>query len=154
MWRRSAFALTLCAGLAGCVGGAGGQTAADASGSTSGPTSSGGSAAGPTPPGGGYSGPAHGDLQSITQAALADAAHRTGRDQSTLKLVSAESVTWRDGSLGCSEPGMTYTQALVPGYRIRIQAGAEILDYHAGRRGQVMLCPPRRALDPLPGEPR
>ncbi len=93
------------------------------------------------------------DLQSMVQKALADAARRTGRDETTLKVLSAEAVTWPDGSVGCPEPGMLYTQALVPGYRVRIQAGTELLDYPANRRGQLVLCPPSRATDPLRNGP-
>jgi len=90
------------------------------------------------------------DLQSITRTALDDAARRTGRDASTLKIISSEAVTWPDGSLGCPEPGKLYTMALVPGYRIRIQAGDWVLDYHASRRGYLVLCPPERSADPVP----
>ena len=93
------------------------------------------------------------DLQSIARAAVADAARRTGLDASTLKVISSEAVTWPDGGLGCPEPGMLYTMALVPGYRIRIQAGDKVLDYHASRRGNLVLCPPERSVDPVPGGP-
>lgn len=79
------------------------------------------------------------------QAALADAARRTGIDVAALTVSSAERVTWLDGSLGCPEPDMMYTQALVSGYRIRIEAGGETLDYHAGTRGAPLLCPPAHA---------
>lgn len=100
----------------------------------------------------GYSAPVASDLQSLTQAALADAALRTKLDRAQLTVVSAGAVTWSDGSLGCPQPGMMYTQALVPGYRIRIQAGAELLDYHASAGGTWVLCPAGRAIDPLPEE--
>lgn len=93
------------------------------------------------------------DLQSIVRSALEDAARRTGLDASTLKIVSSEAVTWPDGGLGCPEPGMMYTMALVPGYRVRIQAGDKVLDYHASRRGNLVLCPPERNVDPVPGGP-
>lgn len=73
------------------------------------------------------------------------AARRTGIDVAALTVASAERVTWLDGSLGCPEPDMMYTQALVPGYRIRIEAGGETLDYHAGTRGAPLLCPPAHA---------
>jgi hypothetical protein len=43
---------------------------------------------------------------------------------------------------------MMYTQALVPGFRIRVRAGAETLDYHAGRRGAPMFCPAGRVVPP------
>lgn len=93
------------------------------------------------------------EFESLVDAALEDAARRTALDRARLKVISAEAVTWSDGSLGCPKPGVLYTQALVPGYRIRIGAGAEVLDYHAGRRGPPVLCPPDRALEPVPGGP-
>lgn len=87
-------------------------------------------------------------LESVTAAVLADAAKRTGIDRTALVVQSAEEVTWADGSLGCPAPGMNYTMALVPGYRIRVRAGEQLLDYHASRRGSFMLCPAGRAIDP------
>src|SRR6267142_112629 len=68
-----------------------------------------------------------GQSQSLIQLSLDDAARRSQRDASTLEVVSAEPVTWTDGSIGCPQPGRQYTQALVPGFRIRIRAGTEIL---------------------------
>ena len=89
-------------------------------------------------------------LASVTEAALADAARRTGRSAADLKVLSAEAVTWPDGSLGCPQPGMLYTQALVPGYRVRIEADGQVLDYHAGRSGRPGLCPAGRSTEPVP----
>ncbi|MDH5540406.1 MAG: hypothetical protein OEY03_13470 [Rhizobacter sp.] len=93
-------------------------------------------------------------LQTQIDLALADAARRTGIAVAALKVASAEQVTWPDGSLGCPQPGVLYTQALVPGYRIRIEAGGAMLDYHAGLRGAPRLCPPGRSRDPVPGDSR
>ena len=94
-------------------------------------------------------------LEAAVQAALADASRRTGMAVDALQLLSASAVTWRDGSLGCPHPGMIYTQALVPGYRVRIRAAGQELDYHAGRRGAVVsLCPADRAVEPLPDDAR
>jgi hypothetical protein len=87
-------------------------------------------------------------LASITDAVLADAAQRTGLDRAGLTVDSALAVTWADGSLGCPEPGMNYTMALVPGYRIRVRAGEQLLDYHASRRGYFVLCPDGRSEEP------
>jgi hypothetical protein len=92
-------------------------------------------------------------LQSMVDAALDDAARRTKLDRSRLEVVSAEQVTWTDGSLGCPQPDLMYTQALVPGYRIRIRAGAEVLDYHSGKRGRPELCPASRSVEPAVGGP-
>lgn len=91
-------------------------------------------------------------LQSAMDAAFEDAVKQTGLERTKLELVSAEVVTWRDGALGCPAPGGMYTQALVPGYRIRIKAGTRELDYHASTRGGLMLCPAGRAADPIQGE--
>ena len=88
-------------------------------------------------------------LQSAIDAALTDAAVRTGLKRTELEILSAEAVTWSDGSLGCPQPGMMYTQTLVPGFRIRVRAGAETLDYHAGRRGAAMFCPAGRVVPPV-----
>jgi hypothetical protein len=93
-------------------------------------------------------------LQSMIQLALDDAARRSQRDAATLKVTSAEPVTWPDGSIGCPQPGRQYTQALVPGFRIRIDAGARILEYHASQRGQPFYCPPDRITGPTPADSR
>ncbi len=89
-------------------------------------------------------------LASVTEAVLADAAARTGLPQADLEVLSAEAVTWPDGSLGCPQAGMMYTQALVPGYRVRVEAGGQVLDYHAGKSGRPVLCPAGRSVDPVP----
>ena len=88
-------------------------------------------------------------LASITESVLADAASQTGIDKSSVTVGSTEAVVWADGSLGCPAPGLSYTMAQVPGYRIRVQAGKSELDYHANRRGYFILCPSERATDPV-----
>ena len=95
--------------------------------------------------------PAMATLESVTAAVRADAAKVTGLAASELVVESAAQVTWSDGSLGCPQPDMAYTQALVPGYRIRIRAGQRVLDYHASTRGFFVLCPAGQAIEPLEG---
>lgn len=87
-------------------------------------------------------------LDEVVTAARADAARRSGRDAAALQLLSAERVTWADGSLGCPRPGMAYTMALVPGYRVRLAAGGDSWDYHADLRGALVLCPAGQAVEP------
>jgi hypothetical protein len=89
-------------------------------------------------------------LQALTEAALVDASQRTGRPRSEWSVVAAEAVTWRSGALGCPQPGMLYTDALVPGYRIVIEAAGQRLDYHASAHGAPLLCPADRAEEPAP----
>jgi hypothetical protein len=88
-------------------------------------------------------------LETMTASVLDDAAKRTGLNRAALVVESAAAVTWADGSIGCPEPGMNYTMALVPGYRIIIRAGERRLDYHATRRGYFVLCPAGRSADPI-----
>jgi hypothetical protein len=84
--------------------------------------------------------------------AMTDAARRTGQPREAITVVTAEQVTWSDGSLGCPQPGMMYTQALVPGYRIVLRAGEETLNYHAALRGPPSFCPESRVVAPVPGQ--
>ena len=90
-------------------------------------------------------------IDRIVQAARADAAQRSGLPAAQLQLVSAQSVTWSDGGLGCPRKGMLHTQAQVPGYRVKLKVGNEVWDYHAGERGGVLLCPPGQSQEPGPG---
>jgi hypothetical protein len=107
------------------------------------------------PPGGGMVAPGpHGAVTwpALRAALEADALQRAGGDPARLTLQPAEEVVWSDGSLGCPQPGRMYTQALVPGWRVRIDvAGAPTLVYHASQRGQWLLCPAGRARAPAPG---
>jgi hypothetical protein len=68
---------------------------------------------------------------------------------SAIKVVSAESVIWPDGALGCGRPGEMVTQATVPGYRVELEADGQRYAYHAAERGFFRLCesPRGKALD-------
>jgi hypothetical protein len=71
---------------------------------------------------------------------VADASDRTGVEPAAIVTVQAQAVTWPDGSLGCPEPDVAYTQALVPGYWVVLDAGGTMLDYRVGRAGSFILC--------------
>jgi hypothetical protein len=79
--------------------------------------------------------------QGILQPILADAATRAGVDPSELRLVYASAVDFNDSSLGCPEPGMMYTQAIVPGYQVIVEHDEAVLDYRASGPGAFRLCP-------------
>ena len=71
---------------------------------------------------------------------IGDAADRTSVPEADVEVVRAEAVTWSDGSLGCPEPGMLYTQALVDGFQVVVNASGEELDYRVGQAGSFRLC--------------
>ena len=64
-------------------------------------------------------------------AAVADLAERLNIDQDRVAVLDVERLDWPSGALGLPEPGMMYTQALVPGYRITLQAKDRTFAYHA-----------------------
>ena len=71
---------------------------------------------------------------------VADAAARAGVDESSVVVVTAAAVQWPDGSLGCPEPGVMYTQAVVDGSQIVVEAGGETYDYRLDGKGNFKLC--------------
>jgi hypothetical protein len=79
------------------------------------------------------------DSREIT-IATADAAERAGVAEEDVTFVSIEFVTWPDGALGCPEPDQMYTQALVDGYRIVLEAGGERYTYHGEVGGDPFYC--------------
>ncbi|WP_130385175.1 hypothetical protein [Kribbella sp. VKM Ac-2569] len=85
---------------------------------------------------------------SVVDQAKADLTKRLGVDAAQVTVVSSEDVTWPDGSLGCPEPGMRYTQALVPGNRTVLEVGGQQYNYHSGGHRPPFLCeqpqPPSR----------
>ncbi|MGW1344317.1 hypothetical protein ACWCOV_24985 [Kribbella sp. NPDC002412] len=81
-------------------------------------------------------GPAGGPVEQ----AKADLVKRLGVEPGQVTVVSSEEVTWQDGSLGCPEPGMRYTQALVNGSRIILEAGGTQYHYHSGGTRPPFFC--------------
>lgn len=77
----------------------------------------------------------------LVQAAIDDLAEREGVDPEQIEVVSVEEVTWNDGSLGCADPDMSYTQALVPGQRITLILDGEEMAYHSGKGEPAFYCP-------------
>ena len=65
---------------------------------------------------------------------------RRGGDQSQVTVVSSDEVTWRDGSLGCPQPGKFYTQALIPGTRTILEVAGKRYHYHSGGHRAPFLC--------------
>jgi hypothetical protein len=77
---------------------------------------------------------------SITDPIVADAATRLGVEPSAVTIVEAKAETFSDGSLGCPEPGMMYTQAIVDGYQVIVEANGTQLDYRGSAPGKCRIC--------------
>ncbi|HLS24941.1 MAG TPA: hypothetical protein VK063_03625 [Beutenbergiaceae bacterium] len=89
-------------------------------------------------PTGGDGADAHDDER--VGAAAADLADRTGADPDQVRVVQFQAVTWPDGSVGCPEEGMSYTQALVDGYRLILAADGEQYHYHSAGEEELLFC--------------
>lgn len=84
--------------------------------------------------------------QELVEQMIDDLAAKLGIERQSITVISTEAITWNDGSLGCPKPGEFYTQALVPGYRVMLEANGKRYNYHASEQGYFFLC-----TAPLPG---
>ena len=66
---------------------------------------------------------------SVIDPVVADIAKTAGVPVDQVEVISAQAVTFPDGSLGCPQPGVAYTQHLVDGYHIVAKAGGTVYDY-------------------------
>ncbi|MBP1464319.1 hypothetical protein EYB53_001230 [Candidatus Chloroploca sp. M-50] len=76
----------------------------------------------------------------LLERLLADVIARTGAEREAIVVVRDEAVVWSDGSLGCPEPGMMYTQALVEGYHVVFDVAGVFYDYRVDSRDAFRLC--------------
>jgi len=75
--------------------------------------------------------------ETLTQQvsnAVADLAARTGIAADMITVKQASSVHWGSGAIGCPKEGMNYTQAIVPGVLLLLEADGTAYRYH-GRTG-------------------
>lgn len=77
-----------------------------------------------------------------------DLARRALVKPETITVVSATQVEWPDGALGCPKPGQMYTQMIVPGFRVVLEAGGEKYAYHSDQSGKFIVCANGLALPP------
>jgi hypothetical protein len=80
------------------------------------------------------------DLSAEVEMAIEDATSAEGVTEEDVRVLLAEHVTWRDGSLGCPEPDGMYTQALVEGYRVILAVGDQQYAYHGADGEEPFYC--------------
>jgi hypothetical protein len=76
----------------------------------------------------------------MLERVIRDAAERARVPADRVDVTRAESVQWRDGSLGCPQPGMSYIQMIVDGYWVELVAGGRPYDYRLDGTGRFVLC--------------
>jgi len=70
-----------------------------------------------------------------------DLASRLGVTEREILFLSGEGKTWNDGSLGCPEPGVMYTQAQVHGWVLKFGHRQQVFTYHTDLN-RTIPCPP------------
>jgi hypothetical protein len=83
--------------------------------------------------------------RAVRRAVVTDAALRFNVATNEVVLTRAEQVTWPDASLGCPEPGRSYAQMQVAGFRVVAMATAGDFLYHTDALGSIVLCAPPAA---------
>ena len=69
-----------------------------------------------------------------------DAAHRTGADPASIRIIAVESTAWPDAALGCDPRREHAQEALVPGYVVTVEAPGTTLRYHTDDRDRIAVC--------------
>lgn len=105
--------------------------------------------------------PGNPGIKDPVAQAMTDLSQRLSVAVDEIELVSLLEVTWPDGSLGCPEAGVAYTQALVPGQQMILRVNGEDYYYHSGKNSDFTYCSdpqpplstvPTNPLEPIPGQ--
>jgi hypothetical protein len=78
--------------------------------------------------------------QSIVEPVIAEAARLAGVPIDQVTVISAESVTFPDGGLGCPLPGMAYTQVQVEGFKLVADVAGTTYDFRGTSPTKFRLC--------------
>jgi len=80
-------------------------------------------------------------LQKVAENAVAILVEHLNVSPDEVTIEDVQRVTWRNGALGCPQPGMMYTQALVEGYLVKARVAGEEREVHMDERGRGVVCP-------------
>jgi hypothetical protein len=90
-------------------------------------------------------------IDQQVQNAVADLTLQAGVQADRVMIKEVAVVQWPSGAMGCPQPGMNYTQALVPGVRVVLALYGEINLYHGAVGKALFFCPKDRAQTPAQG---
>lgn len=81
------------------------------------------------------------ELADLAAATLAEA---IDVPLTRIKVESIRAVEWRDGSLGCPQPGQAYAQVITPGHRILLRVDTRVYAVHEAN-GRALVCQRKKA---------
>ena len=76
------------------------------------------------------------EIEKAARLLLADIATA---DENDFTLISSESVSWSDASLGCPQEGMAYAQVITPGYKLVFTLGDTSYAVHTNADGSNLV---------------
>lgn len=76
---------------------------------------------------------------AASNRAAIDLAGAMNVDVGEVEVVTIEPVQWRDGSLGCPQPGRNYPAVITPGFRIILEVDGDQVEYHTNLDGTVLV---------------
>jgi len=79
------------------------------------------------------------DLTPAQKAAVSALATTLNLPPEQITVVSTEAEEWPDGCLGVQKIGVMCTQAIVPGYKIVLQAKDALYEFHTNKDGKQVV---------------
>lgn len=79
-------------------------------------------------------------LDAAVTRAKASLSQVVGAPADKIKTVSADSLVWRDTSMGCGSPTESHAQIDVEGFQVVLEFAGKRYDYRARKGGEIMLC--------------
>jgi hypothetical protein len=79
------------------------------------------------------------EITPVERAAITALSETLSLPPEQITLISTEAVTWPDGCLGVHRPGVMCTQALVPGFRILLEAEGRQYELRTNETGSQVI---------------
>lgn len=90
-------------------------------------------------------------MQSFIDTLIDDLVSQKGVERDTVRVIEMQEIVWNNGSLGCPQPGMAYTQALVDGFYVLLRANGNDYAYHTSGTRHFVLCEDSKGAPPAGG---
>jgi len=91
------------------------------------------------------------NMDQLVDSAVTDLADRAEVAVNAITVTQARTVHWSSSAIGCPTENINYTQVVVPGVLLLLEADGKIYRYHAPNGGALFYCPDEQAEAPAYG---
>lgn len=91
------------------------------------------------------------NMDQLVASAVAELAEHTGIAVNAITVTEARTVHWSSSAVGCPADDMNYTQVIIPGILLLLEADGKIYRYHGRNSGSPFHCPNEQAEAPVYG---